>query len=126
MRTLYGTFLAAALLLPGSLPAQSKIAAMALDDSVIVGIFDAANAWDIATGSLAATRAARKDVKDFGALLAHDHKVVLDSVRKLAAKLNTAPVPVRADFPLKVGHEAAMKKLSALSGPAFDKAFLEH
>ena len=126
MRTPYGTFLAAALLLPGSLSAQSRSAAKALDDSVIVGIFDAANTWDIATGSLAATRATRKDVKDLGAMLARDHKVVQDSARKLAAKLNVAPVRVPADFPLKVAHEAAMKKLSALSGPAFDQAFLEH
>ena len=126
MRTLYGTFLAAALVLPGSLVAQSKDAAKALDDSVIVGIFDAANTWDIATGSLAATRAARQDVKDFGAMLARDHKFVRDSARKLAAKVNVAPVAVPADFPLKVAHEAAMKTLSALSGPAFDKAFLEH
>jgi len=126
MRTLYGTFLAAALIMPGALVAQSKTAAQALDDSVIVGIFDVANTWDIATGSLAATRASRKDVKDFGAMLVRDHKVVQDSARKLAAKLNVAPVRVPADFPLKVAHEAAMKKLSALTGPAFDKAFLEH
>lgn len=126
MRTLYGTFLAAALFMPGALVAQSKTAANALDDSVIVGIFDVANTWDVATGSLAATRASRKDVKDFGAMLVHDHKVVQDSARKLAKKLNLAPVPVPADFPLKVAHEAAMKKLSALTGPAFDKAFLEH
>ena len=36
------------------------------------------------------------------------------------------PTPVPADFPLKVAHEAAMKKLQGLSGGAFDKAFLEH
>jgi putative membrane protein len=126
MRTLYRTLIAAALALPAILHAQSKTAPPALDDAAIVGIFDIANTWDIATGSLAATRAARSDVKEFGAMLARDHKTVQDSGRSLATKLKVTPTPVPADFPLKVAHEAAMKKLRGLSGPAFDKAFLEH
>jgi putative membrane protein len=126
MRTLYGTLLAAALVTPGSLIAHPKGAAPMLDDAAIVGTFDIANTWDIATGSLAATRAARQDVKDFGAMLARDHKTLQDTGRSLAAKLKVTPTPVPADFPLKVAHEAAMKKLQGLSGAAFDKAFLEH
>jgi len=126
MRTLYRTLLTVSLLAPASLIAQAKPAAPAIDDAAIVGIFDIANTWDIATGSLAATKASSKEVKDFGAMLARDHKVVQDSGRALAGKLKVTPTPVPADFPLKVAHEAAMKKLQGLSGPAFDKAFLEH
>ena len=126
MRTLYRTLAAAALALPVILLAQGKPAAPALDDAAIVGIFDIANTWDIATGSLAAAKASRQEVKDFGAMLARDHKVVQDSGRALAAKLKVTPTPVPADFPLKVAHEAAMKKLQGMSGAAFDKAFLEH
>jgi putative membrane protein len=106
--------------------AQGRAAAPALDDAAIVGIFDIANTWDIATGTLASTRATRQDVKDFGAMLARDHKMVQQQGRDLAAKLKVTPTPVAADFPLKVAHEAAMKKLQGLSGAAFDKAFLEH
>jgi putative membrane protein len=65
-------------------------------------------------------------VKDFGAMLARDHKVVQGQGRDLATKLKVTPTPVSADFPLKVAHDAAMKKLNGLSGAAFDKAFLEH
>lgn len=126
MRTLHRTLAAAALALPVILLAQGKAATPTLDDAAIVGIFDIANSWDIATGSLAATRASRQDVKDFGAMLARDHKVVQDSGRALAAKLKVTPTPVPADFPLKVAHEAAMKRLQGLSGAAFDRAFLEH
>jgi putative membrane protein len=46
--------------------------------------------------------------------------------RDLAGKLKVTPTPVANDFALKVSHDAAMKKLKGLSGPAFDKAFLEH
>jgi putative membrane protein len=126
MRTLHRTLVAAALVVPVILLAQGRASAPALDDAAIVGIFDIANTWDIETGSLAATKATRKEVKDFGAMLARDHKTVQDSGRALAAKLKVTPTPVPADFPLKLAHEAAMKKLQGLSGAAFDKAFLEH
>ena len=115
--------LATAVFLPSVLVAQAK---PAIDDAAIVGIFDIANTWDIATGSLAAQKASRKDVKDFGAQLERDHKMVQQQGRDLAAKLKVTPTPVANDFPLKVQHEAAMKKLQGLSGAAFDKAFLEH
>lgn len=126
MRTLYKSLIGVAFVLPVILLAQAKSSAPAIDDAAIVGIFDIANTWDIATGSLAATKASSKEVKDFGAMLARDHKVVQDSGRALAGKLKVNPTPVPADFPLKVQHEAAMKKLQGLSGAAFDQAFLEH
>ena len=126
MKTLHRTLAAAVLAVPFILLAQGKAAAPALDDAAIVGIFDIANTWDIETGTLASTKATRKEVKDFGAMLARDHKVVQDSGRALAGKLKVTPTPVAADFPLKVAHDAAMQNLQSLSGPAFDKAFLEH
>jgi putative membrane protein len=125
MRTTFRTLIAAAVL-PAGLLAFARPATPAIDDAAIVGIFDIANTWDIATGSLAAQKATRQDVKDFGAMLARDHKSVQGQGRDLAGKLKVTPTPVANDFPLKVQHEAAMKKLEGLSGPAFDKAFLEH
>ena len=126
MRMTLRALTAAAAFLPTTLLAQAKPAAPALDDAAIVGIFDIANTWDIETGSLAARKGTRQDVKDFGAMLARDHKMVQGQGRDLAAKLKVTPTPVSSDFSLKVAHEAAMKKLQGLSGPAFDKAFLEH
>ena len=100
--------------------------APAIDDAAIVGIFDAANTWDISTGSLAEKKALRKDVKDFGAMLARDHKAVQQQGRDLATKLGVKPTPVAADFALKKDYAETMKKLNGLHGAAFDKAFLEH
>ncbi|MBI3792929.1 MAG: DUF4142 domain-containing protein [Gemmatimonadetes bacterium] len=115
---------AALLLLPAAATAQP--AARALDDAAIVGIFDAANTWDIATGTLAAKKAHRADVKAFGAMLARDHKSVQAQGRALAGKLHVTPTPVSADFALKQDYEATMKQLAGLSGAAFDDAFLAH
>jgi putative membrane protein len=106
---------------PLSLQAQAK-----LDDPAIVGIFDAANGFDIATGSLAAKKGSTASVKDFGAMLAKDHTGVRQMGRDLAKKLMVTPTPVAKDFALKVGNEQALKQLGGLKGAAFDKAFLEH
>lgn len=126
MRTLYRILAGVAVVPPALLVAQGKPQAPALDDAAMIGIFASANTWNIETGSLAATRAARQDVKDFGALLVKDHQDVLDSARALATKLKVSPTPAAADYPLKVAHEAAMLRLKGLDGAAFDSAFLEH
>lgn len=123
MRLTRLAMLAAAIAAPTFAQAQ---AAPKLDDAAIVGIFDAANGWDIATGSLASKNSTRADVKEFGDMLATVHKAVQQQGRDLAKKLGVTPTPVAKDFALLVAHDAAMKKLTPLKGPAFDKAFLEH
>jgi len=114
----------AALAIPFTLQAQA--AKPAIDDAAIVGIFDAANTWDMSTGSLAAKKASRDEVKSLGEMLARDHEAVRTQGRELAAKLGVTPTPVGKDFALLKNYEATLKKLNGLSGAAFDKAFLEY
>jgi putative membrane protein len=118
------TAAALVVVLPLALPAQGGKGK--LDDAAIVGIFDAANTWDISTGTLASTKATRQDVKDFGAMLARDHKSVQQQGRDLAKKLGVTPTPVPPDFALLKDYNDTMKKLAGLKGAEFDKAFLEH
>ena len=112
-----------ALALPVVAAAQ---AAAKLDDAAIVGIFDAANTWDISTGTLAARKATGKATKEFGAMLVRDHKSVQQQGRDLAKKLGVTPTPVAASFALKKDYDETMQKLAGLKGAAFDRAFLEH
>ena len=125
MFTLRRMSIAAALTVPFVLLAQAERSA-AIDDAAIVGIFDAANTWDIATGGLAVKKATRADVKEFGAMMARDHEQVRQQGRDLAKKLGVTPTPVAKDFPLLKGHQEAMKRLNGLTGAAFDRAYLEH
>ncbi|MEO6444290.1 MAG: DUF4142 domain-containing protein [Gemmatimonadaceae bacterium] len=96
-----------------------------IDDATIVAIFDAANTADIETGELAAQRGSSKEVRDFGAMLARDHKQVRQLGRDLAAKLGVTPTPPADDASAKA-HAAAMARLRALRGASFDRAFLDH
>ena len=108
------------------LAATAQAAGAKLDDAAIVGIFDAANTWDIGTGTVAATRATRADIKAFAKQLARDHKSVQQQGRDLAKKLGVTPTPVAKDFALLKDYHDTMKKLAGLKGADFDKAFLEH
>jgi len=97
----------------------------ALDDATIVAIFDAANTWDIETGALAEKKGTTKDIRDFGAMLVHDHTMVRQQGRDLAKKLGVHPTPPK-DFAMAKDHEAAMKTLREAKGAEFDRAFLQH
>lgn len=96
-----------------------------LDDPTIVAIFDAANTYDIETGSLAASKGRSKAVRDFGAMIARDHRSVRRQGRDLAKSLGVTPTPPR-DFALAKAHVEAMRSLRHLKGKAFDRAFLQH
>jgi putative membrane protein len=99
--------------------------APALDDATIVAIFDAANTWDVETGALAEKKGTTKEIRDFGAMLVHDHTMVRQQGRDLAKKLGVHPTPPK-DFAMAKDHEAAMKTLRDAKGAAFDRAFLQH
>ena len=106
-------------------PTPQRGAAAVLDDPTIVAIFDAANTADVETGELAAKRGSTKAVRDFGAMIARDHRNVRGQGRELAKKLGVTPTPPKNDDGARE-HAEAMRKLRSLHGAAFDRAFLEH
>lgn len=112
-------------LLAHSRPAAPKAAAQALNDATIVAIFDAANTYDIETGLLGSRKGSSKEVRAVGASLERDHKAVRQQGRDLAKKLGVTPTPPAVN-PFAAQHAKALTDLKALSGPAFDKAFLDH
>jgi putative membrane protein len=113
---------AAALL---STTSVSHAQAAKLDDPTIIAIFDAANTWDIETGALAEKKGTTADVRDFGAMLVRDHRMVRQQGRDLAKKLGVHPTPPK-DFAMAKQQADAMRSLRGKSGAAFDRAFFGH
>jgi len=122
----YGTMavIATAFSLPAA-AANSQAPAPGLDDPTIVAIFDAANTYDIETGSIAVSKGRTQEVRDFGAMLVRDHRAVRQQGRDLAKALKVIPTPP-TDFPLAKAHADAMRSLRGLEGRAFDRASLKH
>ena len=115
----------AAALLGATSNAAAQAGAAALDDPTIVAIFDAANTWDISTGTLAKSKGTSKAIREFGAMLVRDHTMVRKQGRELAEKLHVTPTPPK-NFGMARDHDVAMTRLKALKGAAFDRAFFAH
>jgi putative membrane protein len=106
-------------------PIAPKPAPQGLNDATIVAIFDAANTYDIETGTLGRQRGASKEVRAVGASLSRDHEAVRQQGRDLAKKLGVTPTPPAVN-PFAAQHAKALTELKALKGAPFDQAFLDH
>ncbi len=114
-------WLAAALaVLPAALPAQTG-----LTDAQIAALFDQANTADLETGQLAAARAHARAVRELGQQFADAHRSVREQGRELAQRLGVTPTLPPGDQGA-AQHAAVMARLRGLSGPEFDRAFLDH
>jgi putative membrane protein len=95
-----------------------------LNDATIVAIFDAANTFDIETGSLGSTKGNSKEARAVGEALVRDHTSVRAQGRDLARKLGVTPTPP-AENPFAASHAKTMAELKAKQGTEFDRAFLD-
>lgn len=74
---------------------------------------------EIKLGQVAQTNASLPSVKKFGAYMVKSHTEINAALAKVA-KEEGVTIPTKLD----PKHEAIFKKLSALKGPAFDKAYI--
>jgi len=111
--------IAGALLLPAGAHAQS------VNDAQIASIVVTANQVDIDAGKLAAQRASKPEVKQFGQLMVTDHTGVNKAAVDLATKLKVTPQDNPTSQSLKAGGDKNIANLKTLKGAAFDKAYVD-
>ncbi|MDX7951110.1 DUF4142 domain-containing protein [Lichenihabitans sp. Uapishka_5] len=107
-------------LLLAALPFTAQAADRVSDaDKAFVAMVSQGGMFEVALGTVAAQQGSTQDIKDQGTTEAHDHALVGDTLKSItaAAKLDVA-VDLDAAFTKK------LDALKALSGPAFDKAYL--
>lgn len=75
---------------------------------------------EVELGKLAAQKASREDVKQFGQKMVDDHTKANDQLKQVASQANI-PLPGALDSK----HQSRIDKLSKLSGEEFDKAYLK-
>ena len=97
-----------------------------ITDAQIASIVVTANQVDIDAGRAAATKTANAEVKKFAQLMVTDHTGVNKSATELVTRLKVTPEDNETSQALKEGGATNLKTLSALSGAAFDKAYVDH
>jgi putative membrane protein len=110
----------------GTARAQTSDASAAPTDPQIAMIAVTADNVDIDAGKLAEKKASNAKVKEFAQLMVRDHTSVNNQATQLAKKLNLTPEESATSRSLKSDGDKMMKKLKALSGAEFDKAYIDN
>ena len=106
--------------------AASSAFAQAVTDPQIAAIVVTANQVDIDAGKVAAAKGTHPEVKAFGKQMAADHAGVNKQATALVTKLGVKPEDNPTAQSLKAGGADNVKKLTGLSGAAFDKAYIDN
>jgi putative membrane protein len=97
-----------------------------LSDPEIAHVGVTANQIDVNYGKLCLEKSKNKDVRHFAETMIKDHEGVIKQASDLAAKLGVTPLDNAMSKSLMAGEATTMKKLKALSGAAFDKAYIDN
>ena len=76
---------------------------------------------EVKLGELAAQNGARDDVKSFGKMMVKDHTAINNDLKALAVEKGV-PLPDSLD----AKHQGMVDKMAALTGPAFDQAYVKN
>jgi putative membrane protein len=104
---------------PGTLP-ETTPASQKVDDKSFLKHAAIGGLEEVELGKLAQQKASSDAVKQFGERMVTDHTKANDQLKEVAGKENVA-VPTTLD---KKG-QSRIDKLSKLSGPQFDKAYMK-
>lgn len=97
--------------------------AAAINDAQIAHIAYTAGAIDVTAAKQALQKSHNKDVRAFAEEMARDHAAVNEQALALVKKLGVTPQDNPTSQSLAAAAVAEQKKLAALSGAAFDRAY---
>ena len=97
-----------------------------LNDAQIAHVAYTADQIDINAGKLALTKTHDMTVRDFANEMIRDHTAVNDQALALVKKLGVTPEPNPVSKSLTENADKKRAELEKLSGPAFDKAYIDN
>jgi putative membrane protein len=117
-------FAGALSLMAGAAFAQAPPPQAKIGDAQIAHIAYTAGVVDVAAGKQALDKSRDKAVRDFAQEMVRDHSAVNDSALALVKKLGVTPQDNPTSQGIAKGGSDALKRLGALNGKAFDKAYV--
>jgi putative membrane protein len=107
-------------------PAPAPSTPATLTDPQIAHVAVTANAIDSAAGEMAKQKGSAAAVKEFAQTMVTDHGAVNKQAVALATKLNVTPEDNDVSRQLRSGADQSTATLQGLSGPAFDRAYIDN
>lgn len=114
------------LTLTALLLAAPAVSTQDITDAQIASIVVTANQVDIDAGKLAVSKAASAEVRKFAERMVVDHSGVNKAAVELATRLGVTPEDNPTSQALKSAGEKNVAALGALTGAAFDKAYIDN
>ena len=105
---------------------EERLPGLTLSDSNVMGVVESLDKGEIDAAQLAEQKAASPKVRAFAARVLKEHRELGDLNKHLADELSIEARPPRLASELQTTHEEAMRKLRAISGPDFDRAYVAH
>jgi putative membrane protein len=115
-----------AILATAMLMAAATVNAQSPNDAQIASIVVTANQVDINAGKLAQMKGHNVEIKAFAQQMITDHTAVNKQAVALVTKLKVTPEDNATSQSLAAGGVDNLKNLKALTGSAFDKAYIDH
>ena len=98
----------------------------AMTDAEVLGVYIQVNGFDIETALLAKSQAVSPAVRALAAQVANDHVGVRQAAYNLATTCNVTPTVPNARNAAAVEHSRSLTALAVLTGPGFDRAYVQH
>lgn len=111
---------------PATDRASTAAGTSGVTDAQIAAIVVSANTVDIRAGELAVQKAMNAEVRQFGQQMVTDHNAVNQSAVALVTKLGVTPEENATSKGLMASGDSTRARLGALSGAAFDRAYIDN
>ncbi|HEX5549697.1 MAG TPA: DUF4142 domain-containing protein [Nitrospira sp.] len=105
---------------------QQLLPGMTLSDANVVSVLDSLDEGEIDAAQLAQKQASDPEVQAFAGRVLKEHRQLAEANGRLATQLSLEPEPPSLASHLKQDHEKAMRDLRAMSGTAFDRAYVQY
>jgi putative membrane protein len=118
------TLIAALTAMPWAGLAQAQDAS--LTDARILHIAYTAGQIDVLAGEQALKKTKNRQVRAFAEIMVRDHRAVNQQILALVKALNMTPESNPTSVQFKAGADAKLASYAKLSGPAFDRAYIDN
>jgi len=105
---------------------QQLLPGLTMSDTNVVSVLDSIDEGEIDAAQVAQKQASDPEVQAFAGRLLNEHRQLAEANGRLATKLSLEPDPPSLASHLKQAHEKAMRDLRAMSGAAFDRAYVQY
>ena len=105
---------------------QQILPGLTMSDANVVSVLNSIDEGEMDAAQLAQKQASDPEVQAFAGRVLNEHRELAEAKEQLATQLSLQPEPPSRASHLKQAHDKAMRDLRAMSGAAFDRAYVQY